>query len=261
MTEHKDAGLLVDRPAPGVVRLRIHRPESRNALSVAVREALVAQITAAETDGNIRCIVMAGGERVFAAGADIRELADVGSTDMMLRATERLWGAVARCRKPIVAAVRGIAFGGGWELAMHADLIIAGRGARFALPEIRIGLMPGAGGTQRLPRLIGKHRALDLLLTGAELSAAEAYSLGAVSRLVADDDVDAEAVAVASSIAAMPPLAVRQIKEVVLAGLDCSLEAGLALERNAMQLLFSTGDKNEGVNAFLGKKKPEFSGR
>src|SRR3546814_17294433 len=121
MVESREAGLLVDHPASGVVRLRIHRPESRNALSVAVREALVSELSIAEADAEIRCIIIAGGDRVFAAGADIRELADVGSTDMMLRATERLWGAIAQCRTPIVEAVRGIAFGGGWDPGRHAD--------------------------------------------------------------------------------------------------------------------------------------------
>lgn len=253
--------ILVDRPMDGVVRLRIDRPGARNALSVALRERLVAALAEAEQAPEARCVILAGSDKIFAAGADIVELAGAGAIDMMLRATERLWGAIARCRKPIVAAVRGAALGGGWELALHADVIVAGESARFGLPEIRLGVIPGGGGTQRLTRLVGKHRALDLLLTGRTVSAAEALAMGAVSRVVPDGNVEAAAVDLAQTIARMPPLAVRQVKEVVLAGADCSLEAALALERNALQLLFASADKEEGVRAFLEKREPRFVGR
>jgi enoyl-CoA hydratase/carnithine racemase len=253
--------MLVDRPADGVVRLRLNRPAARNALSLALRRRLVAAIAEAEEDSDTRCLILAGGDKVFAAGADIAELAGAGPIDMMLRASERLWDAIARCRKPIVAAVRGAALGGGWELALHADLIVAGDAARFGLPEIRIGIMPGAGGTQRLTRLVGKHRALDLLLTGRTVTAAEAFALGTVNRLVPDAEVDATSVELAAGLAQMPPLAVRQIKGVVLAGADCALDAALALERNALQVLFASADKEEGVRAFLEKRAPDFVGR
>lgn len=253
--------LVVDRPADGVVRLRLHRPAARNALSIALRQRLVDALAEADRAPETRCVVIAGGEAVFAAGADLTELAGAGAVDMMLSATELLWGAIARCRTPIVAAVRGLALGGGWELALHADVIVAGDKARFGLPEIRVGIMPGAGGTQRLPRLAGKHRALDLLLTGRTVSAAEAMDMGAVSRLVADAEVEGTAVEVAATIARMPPLAVREIKEVVTAGADCALDAALALERNALRVLFASEDKEEGVRAFLEKRTPNFVGR
>ncbi|HEY4069579.1 MAG TPA: enoyl-CoA hydratase-related protein [Burkholderiaceae bacterium] len=253
--------ILIERPAPHVGLVRINRPEKRNALSVALRLELVAALQQLDDDPEVRAIVLAGGEKVFAAGADLAEIADVGAIDMMLRATTKIWGAIARLGTPMIAAVRGIAFGGGFELALHADLIVAGESARLGLPEIKVGLMPGAGGTQRLLRLLGRQRTLMLLLTGDALSAQEALAAGIVNRVVPDAEVDAQAITLATRIAAMPPLAVRQIREVVTAGADCPLDAALMLEHKALQLLCASDDKREGIQAFFEKRSPVFTGR
>ncbi len=253
--------ILVEFPAPNVGLVRIHRPDKRNALSVGLRGRLVEALQALDADRDVRAIVIAGGENVFASGADLTEIVDAGAIDMMLRATEQLWGAIARLGTPMIAAVRGVAFGGGFELALHADLIVAGESAQLGLPEVKVGLLPGAGGTQRLLRLIGRHHTLMLLLTGDALSAREAFERGVVNRVVADASVESEAVALAQRLTSMPPLAVRQIREVVSAGADCPLEAALMIERKALQLLCASDDKREGISALLEKRKPHFTGR
>lgn len=253
--------LSLERPVAHVALVRIDRPHKRNALSVALRRELLAQLQALDADPEVRVMVLAGSAKVFAAGADLNEIAEAGAIDMVLRDTYALWSALGRLLKPLVAAVRGTAFGGGFELALHADLIVAGEDARFGLPEVRLGLMPGGGGTQRLARLLGRQRALHYLLTGDAMTAAEAYTLGVVSQVVPDARVEAAAVDLASRIAAMPPLAVRQIREVVLAGADCPLDAAIRLEHKALQLLCASEDKREGVRAFLEKRPPKFTGR
>lgn len=253
--------LRVERPAAQVALLRIDRPHKRNALSVALRRELLAQLQVLDADPEVRVMVLAGSAKVFAAGADLNEIADTGAIDMVLRDTYALWSALGRLLKPMLAAVRGTAFGGGFELALQADLIVAGEGARFGLPEIRLGLMPGGGGTQRLVRLLGRQRALRYLLTGDAMTAREAQALGIVSEVVPDERVDDAAVELAVRIAAMPPLAVRQIREVVLAGADCPLDAAIRLEHKALQLLCASEDKREGVRAFLDKRPPTFTGR
>ncbi|MDN7139762.1 enoyl-CoA hydratase [Pseudomonas sp. JQ170] len=249
---------LVEHPLPGVALVRLNRPEARNALNQAVREQLAGHFQQLGSDPAVRCIVLTGGDTVFAAGADIRDMAERGAIDMLLRQTQRLWAAIAQCPKPVIAAVDGFALGGGCELAMHADLIIAGRTASFAQPEVRVGVMPGAGGTQRLTRAVGKFQAMRMLLTGLAVSADEALAMGLASEVV--DDAQARALELASLIAAMPPLAVMQIKEVLLAGQDASLDAALMLERKAFQLLFDSADQKEGMQAFLDKRKPVYSG-
>ena len=253
--------ILIERPAPHVGLVRINRPEKRNALSVALRQELVAALQQLDEDAEVRAIVLAGGEKIFAAGADLHEIANASAIDMVLRATTRMWSAIARLGTPMVAAVRGIAFGGGFELALHADLIVAGESTRFGLPEIKVGLMPGAGGTQRLLRLLGRQRTLMLLLTGDALTAPEALAAGIVNRVVPDAEVDAQAIALAVRVAAMAPLAVRQIREVVAAGADCPLDAALMLEHKALQLLCASADKREGIQAFFDKRAPVFTGR
>lgn len=245
----------------GVVLLRINRPEARNALNTAVRRQLAEQFRAAAEDPEIRAVVLTGDEKTFVAGADIREFAELSAVDQMLRNTHRLWQAIADCPKPVIAAVRGHALGGGCELAMHADIIVAGEGAWFGQPEVHVGLMPGAGGTQRLTRAVGKFQAMKMVLLGERIGAAEALRMGLVSEVVPDDAVLPRAVEMAKRIAALPPLAVMQIKEVLLAGMDAPLDAALMLERKAFQLLFATEDQKEGARAFLEKRKPEFRGR
>jgi enoyl-CoA hydratase/carnithine racemase len=253
--------ILVERPHPQVALVRIDRPARRNALSVPLRRELVATLQALDADAGVRAMVLAGAPSVFASGADLTEIADASAVDMLLRDTFKLWSALARLEKPMIAAVRGLAFGGGFELALHADLIVAGENARFGLPEIRVGLMPGGGGTQRLLRLIGRHRTLALLLTGDPMAAREAQALGVVHTVVPDDDVEPQAVALAARIAAMPPLAVRLIREVVNAGADCPLDEALRLEHKSLQLLCASDDKREGIRAFLEKRAPVYTGR
>ena len=253
--------LIVERPQPGVALVRLNRPEATNALSLPLQALLSQTFTALGADPEVRCIVLTGGEKVFAAGGDIHSLLDAGPIDILERHTERVWAPIQHCPKPVIAAVCGYAFGGGAELAMHCDIIVAGEGASFAQPEIRIGIMPGIGGTQRLVRAVGKFNAMKMLLTGRPVAAREAQAMGLVCEVVADAEVIPHALGLAATIAAMPPLAAQQIKEVVLAGLDAPLETALALERKANQLLFATRDQKEGMQAFLDKRRPRFEGR
>ncbi len=253
--------VLLEKPAVGVAVVRLNRPEVRNALNLTVRELLAKHFADLGSDEVTRCIILTGGDKVFAAGADIRDMVDRTPMEMMARRTDRLWAPIASCPKPVIAAVNGYALGGGCELAMQADIIIAGEGASFGQPEVRIGIMPGAGGTQRLTRAVGKFRAMRMLLTGEPVTARDALAMGLVSEVVADAEVFETALRIAKTIASMPPVAVMQIKEVTLAGQDASLEAAMMLERKAFQLLFSTADQKEGMRAFLEKRKPEFRGR
>jgi len=255
------AEVLLDHPADGVARISLNRPEVKNALSMSVRETLGELFRRLDGDAGVRVIVLTGGPDVFAAGADIRDMADRGAAEMMLRRTHVHWQAIADCVKPIIAAVNGYALGGGCELAMHCDIIIAGENASFGQPEIRVGIMPGAGGTQRLTRAVGKFQAMKMLLTGKSISGREAFAMGLASDVVADDAVQQAALDLAIAIAAMPPLAVMQIKEVVRAGADIALESALMLERKAFQLLFDSEDQKEGMKAFLEKRKPTYSGK
>lgn len=252
--------VLLERPLDGVAVVRLNRPEVRNALSLTVRELLAEHFAMLGEDAGVRCVVLTGGDKVFAAGADIRDMAERGAAEMMLRRTHVYWQAIASCPKPVIAAVNGYAWGGGCELAMHCDIIVAGESASFAQPEIKVGIMPGAGGTQRLTRAIGKFHTMKMLLTGKPIAARDAFAMGLVSEVVADDQVQAAALDLASTIAAMPPLAVAQIKEVVLAGQDAPLDTALMLERKAFQLLFDTADQKEGMRAFLEKRKPGYTG-
>ncbi|WP_079435999.1 enoyl-CoA hydratase [Zoogloea sp. LCSB751] len=252
--------VVVERPAPHVAVIRMNRPEARNALNQAVRSGLAEHFTALGADPDIRAIVLTGGDTVFAAGADLRDLADRGAIEILLRNNHLLWQAIADCPKPVIAAVNGLAWGGGCELAMHADLIVAGESASFCQPEVKVGVMPGAGGTQRLTRAVGKFKAMKMVLTGLPVSAREADAMGLVSEVVADADVQTRALELAVLIARRPPLAVTQIKEVLLAGADAALDTGLMLERKAFQLLFASRDQKEGMHAFLDKREPEFTG-
>jgi enoyl-CoA hydratase/carnithine racemase len=226
-----------------------------------VRQLLVRHLDELAEDADNRCAVLTGDARAFAAGADIGEMADLGAIELLERQVGRLWDAIAAFPKPLIAAVNGYALGGGCELAMHADIIIAGESARFGLPEVRLGILPGGGGTQRLIRAVGKFKALRMILTGDPVSGAEAFAMGLASEVVADGNVESRALEMATQIAALPPLAVMQIKEVVLRGQDADLATGLALERKALQILFSSEDKREGMHAFMEKRKPNFVGR
>ncbi|MDK9714700.1 MAG: enoyl-CoA hydratase [Sulfuritalea sp.] len=252
--------IVVTEPSPGVVIVRLNRPKARNALNQKVRQRLAECFVSISENASIRCVIITGGASVFAAGADIREIAESSPIDMYSKHVERLWAAISDCPKPVIAAVNGFALGGGCELAMHADIIIAGKGAMFGQPEIKVGIMPGAGGTQRLVRVIGKFHAMRLLLTGLSISGDEAYAMGLASEVVEDDQVLDRSLELANLITQMPPIAVAQIKEVVQAGMDASLEAALMLERKAFQLLFASSDQREGMNAFFEKRQPNFRG-
>ncbi|WP_233092674.1 enoyl-CoA hydratase-related protein [Paracoccus sp. IB05] len=259
MTEKNDLVLVEDLGA--VVVLRLNRPEVLNALNMPLRRQLAAIFEGLTDGGTLRAVVLTGDEKSFAAGADIADMAQIDSVDMYLRHTERLWEAVARCPVPVIAAVNGFALGGGMELAMHADIIVAGKSARFGQPEVKVGIMPGAGGTQRLTRAVGKFKAMRLCLTGEIIDADEASAMGLVSEVVEDDQVFDHAMGLARRIAGLPPIAVNQVKEVILHGQDASLAAALALERKALQILFSTQDKFEGMAAFTEKRRPSYTGR
>lgn len=252
--------VLLERPHTGVALLRLNRPTVLNALNMALREELAGHFLRLDRCAQTRVIVISGNASAFAAGADLGELADASALEIYQRHAERHWLAISRCAKPAIAAVNGHALGGGCELAMHCDLIVAGESAQFAQPEIKVGVMPGAGGTQRLLRAVGKFQAMRMLLTGCRVRAWEALAMGLVSEVVADTETLPRALELARQIAGMPPLAVAQIKEVVQAGMDMPLEQALVLERKAFQLLFDSRDQKEGMRAFLEKRTPEYQG-
>lgn len=253
--------VLLERPGDGIALLRLNRPERLNALNMALRESLAAHFTELAADETVRCVVITGDEKAFAAGADLTELVERTPTDPAFAKTRAAWAAIEDYRRPIIAAVSGFALGGGCELAMHCDIIIAGQGAKLGQPEVKVGIMPGAGGTQRLVRAAGKFAAMRWLLTGDLLSAFDAHRLGLVSEVVPDGEVLQHALGLAARIAALPPLAVAAIKNTVLRGADLPLAAALRLEGESFQMLFATEDRAEGMRAFLEKRKPEFKGR
>lgn len=251
----------LERLESGVAVVRVNRPEARNALNGAVREQLAGHFRDLAADDSVRCAIITGSDKVFAAGADIKAMAEARPSDMMLRGSHLTWGTIKDFPKPLIAAVNGWALGGGCELALHADIIIAGEGAKFGQPEIKVGIIPGAGGTQRLTRAVGKYKAMKILLSGEPVTARDAEAMGLVSEVVPDAEVFSRALALAQAIAALPPIAARKIKEVVLQGADLPLETGLALERQAFQLMFDTADQKEGMAAFIEKRPPNFQGR
>jgi enoyl-CoA hydratase len=251
--------LLSDDPAPHLRRLTLNRPDARNALSTALLGAIADALDAAAADEAIRAVILTGGTKVFAAGADIKELATRDVPAALLDARVGHWARIRRFPKPLIAAVSGFALGGGCELAMHADIVVAGTDAKFGQPEINLGILPGAGGTQRLARLAGQQLAMKLVLSGEFLDAAEAKACGLIAEIAPDPQ--ARALDLAAKIAEKAPLAARLAKELVLAARDAPLEVGLAFERKAFAALFATADFKEGVAAFLEKRKPEFAGK
>jgi enoyl-CoA hydratase len=253
--------LLVET-ADGVTLIRLNRPEALNALNSQVLAELSRALDAAEADAAVGCVVLTGSERAFAAGADIKEMAARSYAEMF---AEDFFTAGARrleqFRKPIIAAVAGYALGGGCELAMLCDFIIAADTARFGQPEINLGVMPGIGGTQRLTRLVGKSKAMDMILTARQMDAVEAERAGLVSRVVAADKLLDEALAAARRIAAQSPLATMMNKELVNAAYETTLATGVAMERRLFHSLFAFEDQKEGMAAFVEKRKPQFKGR
>jgi enoyl-CoA hydratase/carnithine racemase len=253
--------IIIEKPSAGVVLLRLNRPEARNALNTTLRVRMAELFDQFSRDPAVRCIVITGDDQAFAAGADLKEVVDDGPVEIMRRGVLNLWKSLARCPKPIIAAVRGVALGGGCELALQADIIIAGENARLGQPEVKVGVMPGGGATQRLMRAIGKYKTMKLVLTGETISGTEAAAMGLASEAVADDQVLGRALELAATIAALPPMAVELTKEAAMAGADAALDTGLLLERRLFEFLFSTRDQKEGMRAFAEKRTPRFEGR
>jgi enoyl-CoA hydratase len=260
MPEKNYQYILVERDERvGVVTL--NRPKELNALNNQLVGELAEALQEFEGDEEIRCIVITGaGEKSFAAGADIKEMSDKSPIQMMLGGFEA-WRRIRRIHKPLIAAVGGYALGGGCELAMHCDMIVASENARFGQPEILLGVMPGAGGTQRLARTLGKYRTMEIVLTGAQVTAQEMHALGLVNRVVPQGQHLTEAVKLAKTVAAQAPVAVRLAKEAVNAAFETTLEEGQEIERKNFFLLFDTEDMREGMRAFIEKRKAIFQGR
>jgi enoyl-CoA hydratase len=251
-----------DGPVDGVALLTLDRPKVLNALDFALLAELTEALETLDRDPACRAIVITGsGERAFAAGADIRELAVQTAGSLLAEDAFHRWERIKRIRTPLIAAVRGFAFGGGCELAMACDLLVAGESAQFGQPEIKLGVMPGAGGTQRLTRALGKARAMEMVLTGRTMGAREAEAHGLVTRVVPDAETVSAALGLAATIAEMPPLAVIAAKEAVNQAQELGLEAGLAFERRNFYLLFATEDQREGMAAFSEKRSPAWQGR
>ena len=240
---------------------RIDRPQARNALSPEVMEQLAQLVEAWDADPEVHCIVIAGGDEFFASGADIRSLRDRTLQETLIAPGARFWSRLAATRTPLVAAVSGYALGAGCELALLCDLVVASRTAELGQPEITLGIIPGGGGTQRLARAVGKHRAMELVLTGRRIGAEEAHRLGLVNRIAEPDEWLEEAIDVAGVVARRAPLAVRLAKQAVLAAFETGLTAGLDQERRLFELAMATEDRVEGTTAFLEKRRPEFRGR
>lgn len=244
-----------------VTIIQLNRPEVLNALNLQLMDEVIAALDRLEEDDEVRCVVLTGNERAFAAGADIKEMAGATTVDMMMRDQFAKWDRIRRFKKPIIAAVSGYALGGGNELAMLCDMIVASETAQFGQPEINIGVMPGAGGTQRLTRAVGKAVAMDIVLTGRTLNAREALQYGLVNRVVPVEAYLMEAVELAQTIAEKSPIAVQMAKDAVLKAFDTPIQEGLLHERKNFYMLFSTEDQKEGMAAFIEKRKPEFRGK
>ena len=257
-----DSAVQVERSVEGHVALcRLDRPEARNALSPEVMEELASAVEAFDADDGVRCIVIAGSDEVFASGADIGALRDRSFQESLVHPSAAFWRRLAACRTPLVAAVSGGALGGGCELALLCDMIVASETAVFGQPEVTLGIIPGGGGTQRLARVAGKQRAMELVLTGRRIDAAEGTRLGIVNEVHRKGEWLDAALEFAGRVAERPPIAVRLAKQAILAAEETSLSAGLETERRLYELSMATEDRVEGMEAFLEKRKPEFRGR
>jgi enoyl-CoA hydratase/carnithine racemase len=255
-------GELVESSRDGhVALLRLNRPEARNALSPEAMEELASGLERLDPDPEVRCVVIAGSDEVFAAGADIKAMAERSFEEALRHPAASFWRRLAAIKTPLIAAVSGYALGGGCELALACDMIVASETAVFGQPEIRLGIIPGGGGTQRLARVLGKQRAMEYVLTGERFDAATALELGLVNRVVGKDRWLDEAMALAGTVAERPPIAARLAKQAVLAAEETALAAGLESERRLYELAMATEDRVEGMQAFLEKREPKFEGR
>jgi enoyl-CoA hydratase len=253
--------VVVTRPAPGVLLLTLNRPEVRNALRTQTLAEIVAELALAAADDATRVVVLTGGLQCFAAGADVREMAPLGPVEILTHERGRHWRAIFAFPKPLLACVCGYALGGGCELALACDFIVAGRNAQFGQPEVNLGMIPGAGGTARLARTAGKAIAMQMVLTGQPIGAAAALAAGLVVEIDEPESAQARAIELAGIIAAKPPLAIRLAKEAVLRAYESPLSEALAAERQAFALLAASHDRNEGIAAFLARRPPQFTGR
>ncbi|MGA8746931.1 MAG: enoyl-CoA hydratase-related protein [Solirubrobacterales bacterium] len=244
-----------------VALLRLNRPEARNALSPEVMERLGAELEQMDPNPEVRCIVIAGSDQVFAAGADIRAMSERTFAEALHHPAAEFWRRLTRVKTPLIAAVSGWALGGGCELALACDMIVASETARFGQPEINLGIIPGGGGTQRLARVLGKQRAMELVLTGRQFDAAAGLEMGLINRVAAEGGWLEEAMELAAAVAKQPPIAARLAKQAVLYADETALCAGLDGERRLYELAMATEDRVEGMLAFLEKREPQFKGR
>lgn len=253
--------IVTEQYAPFVALIQLNRPKELNALNRQLMEEVRDALQRLDKNENVRAIIITGNDQAFAAGADIKQMADKSAVEMLMIDQFSTWDQIRKTRKPIIAAVSGFALGGGCEFAMTCDMIIASETARFGQPEIKIGTMPGAGGTQRLPMALGKAKSMELILTGRFLSAEEAYARGLVNKVVPVEMYLQEAVSLASEIAQLSPVAVLLAKEAVNRSFETHLEEGLQFERRNFYLTFATEDQKEGMNAFVEKRKPNYKGK
>lgn len=251
--------LVTKEGAIGIIQL--NRPKVLNALNFELMTELVNALEELDREAAVKVIILTGGERAFAAGADLAEMSQATPVDLLLGRRFELWDRIRKISKPIIAAVSGYCLGGGNELAMNCDLIIASETATFGQPEVNVGIIPGAGGTQRLPRVVGKYKAMEMILTGKPISADEAFRIGLVNHVVPPESLMEEAKKIATDIALKPPISIRSAKEAILRAQDTTLEVGLEFERKAFYMLFATEDGKEGMKAFLEKRKPNFKGK
>jgi enoyl-CoA hydratase/carnithine racemase len=255
------AELVATSVSDQVALCRLNRPEARNALSPELMAALASAVERFDADPEIRCIVIAGSDDAFASGADIGALAEREFHEALFHPAASFWRRLAECHTPLVAAVSGWALGGGCELALVCDLIVASESAQLGQPEITLGIIPGGGGTQRLARVVGKQRAMELVLTGRRLDAREAASMGIVNKVAGEGEWLEAALELARTIASRPPIAARLAKQAVLGAEETAMSAGLAQERRLYELAMGTEDRIEGTRAFLEKRRPEFEGK
>jgi enoyl-CoA hydratase len=246
---------------PHIAIIRLNRPKELNALNLQLMLELKAALASLDEDDNVRCIIITGNQQAFAAGADIKQMESKTAIDLLKIDQFETWDQIRKTKKPIIAAVSGFALGGGCELAMTCDMIVASETAKFGQPEIKIGIMPGAGGTQRLTRAVGKALAMEMVLTGKFISAEEAMKAGLVNRVVAEELYLDEAVKLAKEITQMSPISIRLAKESVLKAFDSGLQEGLYFERKNFYMCFASEDQKEGMQAFVEKRKPKFEGK